>query len=591
MPKKTEKSRIVSSKVDKRLKKAILKDNFVNKIASFFSEDIQNEFITFLQEKAVHPKLKPKKKNRSKVGNKKKEKKPVEGTESISFKEATSHRNPLFSAGGPESPEEYNPEAIDVETFDLMRRDHQLAAGLAIIKLPIVALPWRIVCDNNNEAKTVEWAIKKIWRDLIKSSLLAVDYGFVSHEKVWERDNVKISHINKEEEEEIYYQGDLAYFKKIKSHHPSSIKMKFDDKQNVEEIIQESSSGEDIHLPIRKCFLFTNDKEFGNPFGVSRLKNAYKVWYWKELLYQFMMQYFERRGTPPTIATAPPGKGQDSSGAEVDNLELALRLASSLISTSVAAIPYQQSRDGKENMWKVELLNDDARGPMFIEALQHLDARCLRAIFVPESIFTQEGGGGYAGSSIHADLFLMSEKGLISDIEEAIDIQIIKPFIEANFTPEEIKPCGIKLDPLDWNRKIALKEIFMELIRNIDTMIQMGIAPNILPNIEKMAEILEIPVQTWEELTGISKEDLLASVMVNKEEEGGDGSEEDEEDEEDEDEEKKDKGKDKKKIKKKPRKKTRGKSSDQTSDRKRINPGGKRGDRAREVNTSKKSNE
>jgi len=564
------KSKIVSPRLAKRSKKSLAQSVFVKEIISFFSEDIRKEFLIFLEEKT---RTKSNKGIRSKnKSSKLKKEYKKEGSEPISFKEVTSYRNPLFSAGGPESPEEYNPETIDVDTFDLMRRDQQLAAGLAIIKLPIVALPWRIVCDDEKIAKTVEWAISKIWRNLIKSSLLAVDYGFASHEKVWERDSVKISHIDKEGGEEIYYEGDLVYYKKIKPHHPSSIKIKFDEYQNVEEIIQESSIGEDIHLPIRKCFLFTNDKEFGNPFGVSRLKNAYKVWFWKELLYQFMMQYFERRGTPPTIATAPPGKSQDSVGTEISNLELALRLASSLISTSVAVLPYQQSKDGKENMWKLELLNDDARGPMFIEALQHLDARCLRSIFVPESIFTQEGGGGYAGSSIHADLFLMSEKGLITDIEESVNEQIITPFVEANFLPEKIKPCGIKLDPLDWNRKIALKEIFSELIRNIDTMIQMGIAPNIIPNIEKMAEILEIPVQTWEEMTGISAEELLERTVTTESNE-------------------KKKEEDDKKIKKKGRKVPRKKSVDQTSDRKRINPGGRRGDRARKTDTTKKSNE
>lgn len=565
-----KKGKVVSARVAKLSKKDKIQDPMAKLIMGFFDEQLKQEFVNFLQEKSskVVPITKAKSKEKGKYRQ--------EGVEPVSFKELTSYKNPLFSSGSSLSPPEYNPETIDVDTFTLMRRDHQLAVGLAVIKLPIISLGWTIKCDDENIAKTVQWALNKIWVKLVNSSLMAVDYGFASHEKVWERDNVKISSVDKTKKEIVHHNGDLVYFKKIKPHHPSSIKMKFDELQNLEEIIQEASIGkQDISLPLRKCFLFTHNMEFGNPFGISRLKNAYKVWYWKELLYQFMMQYYERRGTPPTIATAPPGKSKDSSGTEVSNLELALRMATSLISSSVAAIPYQATKDGRENQWKLDLLKDDARGPMFVEALKHLDARCLRAIFVPENVLTQEGGGGYSSSSVHADLFLMSEKGLTTDLEEAVNNQLITPFVEANYPPEKRKPCSIQLEPLDWNRKIALKEIFIEMIRNVDTMVQMGVPPTIVPNLEKMAGILDIPVGTWEEVTGRTQEELFDAVSApaaGSTEEGGTGKT----------------GSDSKKKKVAGRKKTRAVDSSQTQDRKRINPGGKRADRMRESDTSKK---
>ena len=556
--KATSTGKIVSSRVAKFPKKVSENDPFVKLITSFFDKDLKEEFSSFLQTRMAEvvpiTKAKSAKKKRGKY------KKP--GMEPMSFKEMTSFKNPLFSSPGPYSPAEYNPETIDVDTFTLMKRDPQLAVGLSVIKLPILALNWRVECDDEKIGKTVEWALKKIWRDLVKSSMSAVEYGFASHEKVWERSNVKVSSTQEDGTETIYYNGDLVYYKKIKPHHPASIKMKFDDKQNLTEIIQEGEASDpEVVLPLRKTFLFTNDKEFGNPFGVSRLKNAYKIWYWKELLYQFMMQYYERRGTPPTVITAPPGKSTDSSGTQVDNMELALMLGSSLISSGVAVIPYQPDREGKGNMWGIDLLTDDARGPMFIEVIKHMDARCLRAIYVPEDVLTHESGGGYSSSSVHADVFLMSEKGLISDLEEAIDTQIVDPFVESNYTPEERKPCHVKMDPLDWNRKIALKEIFIEMLRNIDTQIQMGVPPKIVPDIEKVAEILEIPVERWGEAIDIDPKEFLEMFKAQKS--GGDD-------------------------KVAGRKSTRGKSSDQTQDRKRINPAGRRAERNRVTDSSKK---
>ena len=547
------KKRIVNSKILKSAKgpnssrnkeyKTMMK--FIN---GFFDDQLKKEFNEFMLAKVTDINVARSKKNKD--ADEKEYKK--EGKEPISFKEFTSHNYPDFSAF---SPEEYNPDNIDVTTYTLMRRDPLLAAGLALIKLPVVGLPWRINCDDEKIAKTVSWAISRIWKSLVKSSLLAVDYGFSAHEKVWERDNVKISKIDKSGKEEVYHDGDLVYYKKIKSNHPETISMKFDKLQNLEEVIQQSSYGNsDIRLPVRKVFIFTNEKEFGNPFGVSRLKNAYKVWYWKELLYQFMMQYYERRGTPSTLATVPPGKSLDSSGAEINNMELGLRLASSLIGSSTAVIPYTANKESGENMWKLEFLKDDARGPMFVEAMQHIDAMCLRSIYVPENLLIKEGGGAYGGVSVHADLFLMTEKGLIADLEEAVDNQIIKPFIEANYSPSKRRPANIKLDPLDWNRKIMLKELFTEMLRNVDTMIQKGVAPTLIPSLEKMAENLEIPMETWKDYTG--REDI--PIQEEGQVGGGDS-----------------------------RVKTRRESVPQESARKKRQPGDRRADRDRKVDTTK----
>jgi len=172
-----------------------------------------------------------------------------------------------------------------------------------------------------------------------------------------------------------------------------------------------------------------------------------------------------------------------------------------------------------------------------------------------------ESGGGYSSSSVHADVFLMSEKGLISDLEEAIDTQLVDPFVEINYSPEKRKPCHVKMDPLDWNRKIALKEIFIEMLRNIDTQIQMGVPPKIVPDIEKVAEILEIPVETWGEAIDIDPKEFIEMMKAQSSGENG---------------------------KTPGRKSTRGKSSDQAQDRRRINPGGKRAERNRVKDSSKK---
>lgn len=422
----------------------------------------------------------------------------------IDLREATTPENPAISQVSSDYGV-YNPEEITVDTLDLMKRDPTVRAGLAFIKLPIIALPWRIECDNEKIKRFTEDAVKRIWRKLVKSMLTAVEYGFASHEKVFKYAEMNITEKSQAGGQETYFKGRGLIYKKIKPHHPSSVQVVLDDLGNFDGIIQEATRGE-VKLKKSKCFFFTHDEEFGNPFGITRLKPAYKYWYWKEVLYQFMMMYYERRGSPPILATAPPGESRDRDGTRRQNLESALDLASSLLSNSIAVLPFEQAKNGNENMWDIRYMSDDKRGEMFIQAINHLDAAILRSLWIPERVLTQEGGkGSYSMASVHADLFLMSELGLVNDIEAAMDEQIIPTLVAANFKPKEIVPCYFKMDSMDWNRKIALKEIFLEMLRNVDTMVQVGMTPKVIPSLEEMAKILEVPTNVFEEEVEVSE--------------------------------------------------------------------------------------
>lgn len=405
----------------------------------------------------------------------------------------------------------YNPDTIDASTYELMRKDPQLAAGLALIKLPIMSLPWRIESDDEDVANTCAFILKPVWKSLIKTMLTGVDFGFAAHEKVWERKNIAVQSMRKtsegsKERKKTHYKGDAVVFRKIKPLHPTSIAMKFKDDE-FQGLIQTSPKGEEVEVPARKAFVFTHDEEFGNMFGKSRLKPAYKIWYWKELLYQFMLQYYERRGTPTTVVTAPPGKTVDSDGNQKDNIQLALELGASLINNSVAALPYEESQNGSDNMWSIDYLQDDRRGTMFVDAIKHLEAKCFLALWVPEDLGDRGARGSFAQTTVIVDLFLMSEKGLITEIEDHVNKFLLPQIISFNFPPEKRSRAYFKMDQLDWNRRLAVKEIFIEMLKNVDTMVQVGILPRLIPDFEKMAEILEIPMSTFDEATSENDND------------------------------------------------------------------------------------
>jgi len=455
--------------------------------SAFFDKELQAELGSFVERG-----VKIQGGNRATRGEK-----PVR----INLKERTRYENPAITSVAREYGV-YNPESITVDTFDQMKKDPQISAGLAFIKMPILSLPWKVSCDNEEIARLVEFNMKRIWPRLAKSMLTAVEYGFASHEKVFKMEKVNITAKKQgEDKKHTYYEGRALLYKKVKGHHPDSLRVVLDDKDNFNGIVQTSTSGgSEVPLKKDKCFFFTHDEEFGNPFGKSRLVSAYKYWYWKEILYQFMLMYYERRGSPPVLAQAPPGQSTDDSGNRFYNLDLALDMASSLLSNSVVALPYEPTKDGNDNMWDIRYLLDDKRGEMFIQAINHLDSKIFRALWIPDSALGESGeGGSYGSASVQADLFLMALKGLVTDMCAAVNEQIIPILVQANFRPSERDDCIFEMEALDFNRKITIKEIFIEMLRNMDNMIQAGHKPKILPDLEKMAKVLEIPINVFDE--------------------------------------------------------------------------------------------
>ena len=90
----------------------------------------------------------------------------------------------------------------------------------------------------------------------------------------------------------------------------------------------------------------------------------------------------------------------------------------------------------------------------------------------------------------------MSEKGLVTDIELAVNTQLVPILVQGNFKRSEWCDCYFEMENLDFNRKLALKEIFIEMLRNVDNMVQIGLRPKIYPDIEELAKVLQIPVST-----------------------------------------------------------------------------------------------
>jgi hypothetical protein len=94
---------------------------------------------------------------------------------------------------------------------------------------------------------------------------------------------------------------------------------------------------------------------------------------------------------------------------------------------------------------------------------------------------------------------LLSEEGLVAEMESAINSEVIPSLVQYNFKSKKIVECNVRIESIQYDRKRILKEILIEMIRNMNTMLKIGKAPNLMPSLSEMSEVLGIPLRTFDE--------------------------------------------------------------------------------------------
>lgn len=344
----------------------------------------------------------------------------------------------------------YTPLAVSTETRKRMRLDPQIALGLAAIKAPVMHAVrdggWWVEGRNADIVGAVAELLRPIVRPLFRSCLNAVEFGHQAHEKVWELRSV----------------GGVAFYayRKLKDLEPGTFELFVDEHGRYAGLSQPHLAE---RLPPEKTFVMTLNKEWGNLYGRGRLDAAYEPWYWSGIIYLFANRYFERKGDPAVKAYAPAEVRPDPrTGADRNNLDALNDTLASLRGAGSIALPDERDEHGNRR-WDVEYLLDDQRGEMFRSYLEHLDAKKLRALFVPERSLTQDGSvGSHAAARQYADTFLLMEAGLLADIVGQVNEYVVRPLVAVNFGPAAAGE-GVRLATGGINRQND--DLLMDVLR------------------------------------------------------------------------------------------------------------------------------
>jgi len=274
------------------------------------------------------------------------------------------------------------------------------------------------------------------FRKTLLDILSALVYGFSVTEKVYQ----------------IFSSGPFkgkAGLKYLKTRPPHSFRFETDKHGNLKALVQLTNEG-DLTLPPEKFIIYSYNAEFGNWYGTSDLRAAYRSFFSKDLIIRFWNIYLERFGMPLTVGKYPPGASKD----EKEKLKTVLKNIQAKTSMTIP--------EG----FVVELLEAARRGDAgYNLAVEKHNIMIARAVLLPDLLgYSETKGGAYNLGEKHFDLFLWILENLRKDIEETvIDEQLIKPLVNDNYPDVEYYP-KFKFNPLTAEDKEALLKVFISAV-------------------------------------------------------------------------------------------------------------------------------
>lgn len=208
-----------------------------------------------------------------------------------------------------------------------------------------------------------------------------------------------------------------------------------------------------IRIPVRKTihYAFSAFGQFGNPYGRSLLRRAYKHWILKDAVMQMLAVALDRKGTPLQVWYVDPSAtfidsdkmqpGQDSTGQSIGKrAQFAVRDALKKVhNDSVVIMP------GKKGQFvEHDFIPQSSNAADFISVLNYLDTRIMRAMLFPSLVFSSgDGAGSFALGAEHAKTWDKILDGVVDCYQQVLLRQLVREMIAYNFPKSAWEKDGI----------------------------------------------------------------------------------------------------------------------------------------------------
>ena len=285
-------------------------------------------------------------------------------------------------------------------------RDTQVATGFEILKYLLSSKQW-ILTDTNEDDSTVYDFIYNMLlgtetelNTIIKQMTSAILWGFCVHEIMYDVRDGRI------------------VVKDLIPIHIKTLQVEpfvYDDDGELVAIHQVTQSGT-MNIPINKCLLYSYNSLYDEKEGHGLLYDFLPIVEDKETVMDWLMTYAEKNESPTLYGkTSNPTSRDEMLGAFEDINE----------GTTGLVI-------GAED--EVGVLESSHRGEAFFNILQYKDNQIFRRMFIGNLLLGDTSQTGtYAQSKTQLEFGNMVFDGILEEIANTIQEQVINPIVEFNF--------------------------------------------------------------------------------------------------------------------------------------------------------------
>lgn len=388
--------------------------------------------------------------------------------------------------------EVWNPDSIPLHIYHKMSRDPDIKFATLLLKGWIAGLQYSIDSDDKIMARTVDYAMKRIYNSTVRNMLSSIAYGFSFGEKVWTRAVVDLSEENDPEGAPTRTVRPIVCLKKVKFIDPRADIKYFKNNHDELDHVTQQQLGSEVSVKRGKLVWFALDEEFGCLFGNSRYKIIYDDWYHGNVNKQQLLRHVQRTGSPPLKVRYPDGKIYDfESGASTKASDIAKSMAKTYLNQGMILLPSERDSNG-EFVWDMffEKVENTDTAP-FTNVMDLLTKRKAKGIGVPPSMAT--GAANLGDANTQSDALIIVVEDLVDQIQDVIQRDIVDNIVDLNFGPTAVGKVEFRIEKSGLGRRKLFKEIYINVLRTM--MSKDNFLPENFPDIVAMGEEIGIPMK------------------------------------------------------------------------------------------------
>ena len=292
--------------------------------------------------------------------------------------------------------------------------DTQVSTGFDILKYILSSKQWVLVANENDTLGVYDFINTMLFNmeteltEIVKQTITAIPWGFSIHELIFDLNN----------------DGKLIVKNALPIHIKTLQNKPFTYDNNGELVsIHQSYNGEDIEIPVNKVLKYSFNANYDEDYGNGLLYDFLPIVEDKMNINEWLMTFLEKHESPVLYGKTNNPVSRDAMLSGFEDIQQG---------TTGMVI-------GSED--ELGVLESSHRGETFFKTLQYKDNQIFRRYYLGNLLLGDNSQTGtYAQSQTQLDFGKLVFDGILEEIANCIQKQIINPIVEANYGDIKLAP-------------------------------------------------------------------------------------------------------------------------------------------------------